>query len=235
MKKTIRAAAALGAAMIAGLALSGCPTQPIYPSTITPVYAATSSGSLYVYNGSSWTPYPSTDTGSTSLSSVVVSGSGSGALVFVGGTSGVSQFDGTTWTPLNSGLGTAPVNNLFLGSDLYAATAGGVSVLNVDLQSWTNDGTVPSVNGVFSLGPYTFVAADKLYVYNGTSQISGSPYLATSIISASTKVQSIFVDSYLDIVAGTDKGLAVLNAGSSTWSSNLLPVQHVGEWPMDGH
>jgi hypothetical protein len=218
-------AVGMGAVMIAGVALSGCPTQPSYPSTITPIYAAANSGGLWVYNGASWTNYTLASTSNT----VVVSGSGAGARAYVGGNgpTGVSQFDGTAWTPLAANLGSPPVNRLFLGSNLYAATSGGLSILNGD-GTWTNNGSVTPVLDVCSLGTYTFVAgggttgAAGLYVYNGAGLVGGTSIAPVTIVPTSTKVTAVFVDSIGDLIAGTDKGLAVQFAGTGPFVS-LLP------------
>ena len=216
MKRTIHSLLLLGAALCAALLLAGCPTQPTYSPTITPIYAATSAGSLYVYNGSTWS---STSPGVGGLTSVVVSGSGTAAWIFVGGSTGVSLSvnKGSSWTALASGLGSAPVNSLFLGSNLYAATSGGVSVLNSDQTTWTNSATVPSVNNVFHYGTYTYVAASSLYVYNGTGLVTS--YAASTVLAGSTVVRCVLVDSAFDVIAGTDKGVAVLYAGSSSFST----------------
>jgi hypothetical protein len=231
MRKTMRAAAATGAAMIAVLALAGCPTQPGYPSTITPIYAVTSGRGLFVYNGTSWTNYTNANTAtglrSTSLTSVVVSGSGSGATVFAGGNASVSQFDGKSWSQLTSGLGSTTVNRLFLGSGLYAATTGGLSILNGDGQTWSNNPAQSPVYDVFIDGNYTLVAAGTggaagLHIFNGTSLVgTTSP---GAIVPTSTTVQSVFVDFSGDLIVGTDKGLAVQYAGSASFSANVLPT-----------
>jgi hypothetical protein len=236
MKKPKYWVAVLGAAMIASLALSGCPTQPSYPATITPVYAATSGGGLFVYTGSAtWTNYTAAAGGlaSNNLTGVVVSGSGSGAQVFVGTSgSGVSGFDGSTWVTWKAanGLGGNTINRLVLGSTLYAATSGGVSTYNLDgsASAWTNDAgsganTYPSVNDVFSYGNYTYIAAGTgLFVVNGTGlEKNFTPVAVTG--AGSTAVQAVFVDFALDIIAGTDRGLAELYAGSTSFGANLLP------------
>jgi ligand-binding sensor domain-containing protein len=213
----MRTASALGAAFAAVLALSGCPVQPTYSSTITPIYAATGLGgtnpqTLFVYNGSSWS---STSVGSP-VNSIVVSGSGSGAVVLAGTNAGVSEFNGTSWTALNSGLGAAPVKGLVIGSNLYAATATGVSVLNADGQTWTNNGAVFPVNAVASAGTFTFVATNTgLRFFNGGAQTAS--YLAGV-------VQAVFVDPYLDVFAGTTTALSVWTTQTSSFSGNLLPT-----------
>ncbi len=157
----MHAAAAFSAAMIAGLALSGCPMQPSYSSTITPVYAATGTG-LSVFNGTGWTSYPFAN-----ASAVVVSGSGAGAVAYVGNnTGGVSQFIGTSRIA-TTGLAGSDIKRLFSGSSIFAATNAGVSILNSDGLTWTNYITAASVNDVFSSGTYTLVASGTgLYEYN---------------------------------------------------------------------
>jgi ligand-binding sensor domain-containing protein len=231
MRKTMHAAAALCAAMSVGFALSGCPTQPSYASTITPIYAATSANGLFVYNGTNWTNYTTANTGSglasSTLSSVVISSSGAGAIVLAGGNAGVSEFNGSAWAQLATGLGALPVNSLIIGTNLYASTAGGISILNADGTTWTNNGSVTPVNDVYSLGTYTFVAADAggLYVYNGTSQQAPSPYSPGTIVSGSGSVTAVVVDSSMDIFAGTDKGLGISGSAIGlSFGTNQLPV-----------
>jgi hypothetical protein len=151
----------LGAAFLS-VALSGCPVQPSYEPTITPVYAATDANGLYVYNGSSWTNYTASGgLASDSVNCVSVSGSGSGALVFAGTDAGVSYYNGASWSTWDTtdGLGGNTINDLFLYSNLYAATSGGVSVYNSDGSStaWTNDGSVSPAKDVFRYGTYTLV------------------------------------------------------------------------------
>ena len=237
MQKAIRAAA-LGAAMVAGLALSGCPVQPSYPSTITPVYAATQAGGLFVYNGTSWTNYTNANTGSglasSALSSVVVFGSGSGAVVLAGGNANVSQFNGTAWTQLTSGLGSAAVHRLVSGSNVYAATSGGLSILNSDGTTWTNNAAVGSANDVSTFGAYTYVAADTgLFVYNGTSLVGGAPIPRVTVLPGCTKVTAVFVDSLGDVIAGTDTGLAVQFGGAGLFISQLPGTPFVNQVTLD--
>jgi hypothetical protein len=217
MRKTIHAAAVFAAALAASLILAGCPLQPAYSPTITPIYAATSGNGLYVYDGTSWTNYPTTSTGN-GLTGVVVFGSGTGATVLAGGASGVAQFDGSTWTTLNSGLGTVPVHHLTLSSTLCASTDGGLSILNPD-GSWTNNGSVKPVNDAILVGTFTLVAgggtlgAPGLYIYSGTVQ-SGSAVAPTTIgPGGSTSVTSVFVDVFGELIAGTDAGFGIQSAG----------------------
>jgi hypothetical protein len=233
MRKALRPAAAFSAAMIACLALSGCPVQPTYPSTITPIYAATLAGGLFVYNGAAWTNYTNANTGtglkSTALNSVVVTGSGSGAVVLAGGNAGVSRFDGAAWSQLTTGLG-APtsVNRLFVGSNIYAATSSGLAILNGDGTTWTNNGSVTPVNDVFAVGTYTLVAGGGtvspagFYEYNGTGLVGGAAVSPGTIVGGSGSVTAVYADSLGDLIVGTNRGLAVQLAGSSSWTS-LLP------------
>jgi ligand-binding sensor domain-containing protein len=234
MKLSVKAAV-LGATLAAGLLLSGCPTQPSYSATITPIYVATSGNGLYVYSGAaSWTNYTVASTSfglsSDNLTSVVVSGSGAGAEIFVGDAAGVSGFNGTSWTSwtASNGLGSGTVNRLLIASSIYAATSGGLSVYNVDgsTPAWTNDtggGSYTSVKDVFTYGTYSYIAAAAagLFVLNGSSLETS--YLPNAVLSSSSSVQAVFVDSALDIIVGTNQGLAVLYAGSSTFSANYLP------------
>jgi ligand-binding sensor domain-containing protein len=225
MRKALHVGVAVGAVIGACCALSACPTQPSYSTTITPIYAATSLGGLFVFNGAAWTNYTNANTGSglasSTLNSVVISGSGAGAMVFAGGNAGVSEFNGTAWTQLTTGLGSLPVNSLLIGASLYASTAGGVSVLNGDGTTWTTSTTVTQVNDVFLAGTYTLVAANAgLFLYNGTT-LAGS-YTATQVLPLSTQVTCVFVDSLGDIIAGTNRGLAVLPAGGASFGANLL-------------
>jgi hypothetical protein len=215
------------------LAFTGCPMQSSFKSsTITPIYAATSSG-LYVYNGSTWTLYTVVNgLASSTVNCVVVSGSGAGASVYVGTPKGVSYTktlsSWTNWTSTSDGLGNAPVNKLFLGSSLLAATSGGVSTYGLDSSSvkWTNDTNFSSATTLFQYGTYSYIVGTKssttgLYIYNNTT-LKASPYTPSSILSGSALIQSIVVDSSLDVVAGTDTGCAILYSGGTSFQS-LLP------------
>ena len=227
MRKTMHAAAAFSAAVIAGLALSGCPMQPSYPSTITPIYAATSTG-LSVFNGTGWTSYPF-----AGASAVVVSGSGAGAVAYVGdNTGGVSQFIGTSRIA-TTGLAGSSIKRLFGGSSIFAATNAGVSILNSDGLSWTNYITAASVNDVFSSGTYTLVASGAgLSEYNNGVAV-GSTISPPTIVPLSATVTAVYVDSLGDIFAGTNKGFSVQNAGTSPWVPVLSVAATVNQITMD--
>jgi len=236
MMKSMMKATALGATLVAAILLSGCPTQPSYSSTLTPVYVATGANGLYVYSGSSWTNYTvaSTSSGlpSDNLSSLVVSGSGSGAEVFVGtSATGVAMFDGSAWTKWTNptdGLGSNTINRLLIASTLYAATANGLSAYNFDGSSplWTNDtgsgAAYTSIKDVFSYSTYTYIAADTagLFILNGTGV---ETHFAKTQILNSASVQAVYVDGSMDVIVGTDQGLSVLYYGSTSFSTNLLP------------
>jgi ligand-binding sensor domain-containing protein len=231
MKRIASPFGALCIATLLSLALAGCPTQASYKATITPIYAATDSG-LCVYNGSSWTTLTTTNgLASNTVNSVVVSGSGSGADVFVGTARGVSytNTNGSSWTnwTTSDGLGAAPTNRLFLGSNILAATNGGVSTYNSDGKPtlWTTETSVSPAKDVFAYGTYTYIvnaSGSSLYVYNGTSL--ENTFSTGTILAGSSAVNRVIVDSSLDIIAGTDTGLAALyyNKGALTSSGNLL-------------
>ena len=220
MSSMLRALAVIGACGILGITLCGCPVQPTYPATITPIYAATGSGSLLVYNGSSWTAHAA---GVGSLTSVAVSGSGSGAVAFVGGSGGVAELNGATWTSIS---GTGAVNALLIGSSLYAATSSGVSVLNADGTTWTSDPTAGPSNAIFTIGPFTYVASNSgLWEFNGTGVV-GSPgptVPLAHVVAGSAKVTAVIVDSALDVFAGTDQGLAIGTGSPLSFGTNQLP------------
>jgi hypothetical protein len=222
MRKTIHASLVIAVVAAASFILAGCPMQPSYPSTITPIYAATSANGLWVYNGSSWTNYTNANTGSglasTALTGVAVLGSGAGATALVAGNSGVSKFDGASWTQLGvaKGLGSATVNNLTSSASVLASTAAGLSILNPDVKGWTNT-SVGSVIDAFSSGTFTFIAVGaNLDEYNGTG-LAGS-VSASTILLGSASVKSVFVDPFGDLIVGTDTGLAMQLAGSASWS-----------------
>ena len=164
MRKTIHAAAAFAAVFAASFVLAGCPLQPTYPSTITPIYAATSANGLYVYDGASWTNYTNANTfsglASDSLIGVAVLGSGAGATVLAGSSGGVSEFDGTNWTQ-TTGLGTGTISRLTASGNIYASTSGGLCILNPGGTTWTLDTAVTPVDA-FSIGAYTLVAASVM-------------------------------------------------------------------------
>ena len=204
--------------LLSTLALGGCPGPATYPPTITPIYAATSAG-LYVFDGTTWNNITTANgLPSNNLTSVVVSGSGSGAEVFVGSSGGVSFSSGSTWSTWVSatdGLGSDIVNSLFFGStSFYAATNGGLSSYNFDgsSPSWTNNAALGAINAVSVFGGYTYVAANSLHVFNGTQQEAGTPYPAGSIVTTATRVTAVLVDASQDVFAGTDQGLNVMNA-----------------------
>jgi hypothetical protein len=205
----------LSAAVFLSLALAGCPMQPTFAPTITPIYAATDAG-LEVYDGTKWTNYTTANgLASSNITSVVVSGSGSGATVFAGtAANGISISNGSTWSTwtISSGLGSDTINGLFLGSSLYAATPGGLSVYNFD-GTWTT-GVIPA-NDVFVLGSFTYAAGTQLSIYNGTALETS--FSANAIVPTGTKVNAVIVDPYGDIFAATDKGLNVLPGGSSSF------------------
>ena len=208
--------------MTACLALAGCPAQPSYPSTITPIYAATRAGYLWVYDGTGWT---GNSAGGITGTSIVVDGSGSTAQLFAATVAGVSEYQGGSWKAL-SNPAAAPVKSLTIGTNLFAGGGGGVSVLNADGSTWSNDVSVANVNSVVSLGSFTYAAARSgLYVYNGTSV--AATYTPSQVLGTSTTVTSVFVDSSGDIIAGTDTGLAVLYdspTGSGNFASLGLPA-----------
>jgi ligand-binding sensor domain-containing protein len=223
----MRMAMRIAVVAAACLALGGCPMQSMYPSTITPVYATAGAGGLWVHNGTSWANYGGT------FNTVVVAGSGSFARAYVGGTGGVSRLSGGAWTPLTTGLGTPAVNRLYGESNLYAATAAGLAVLNSDGTSWTNNTTVANINDVFTYGSTTYVAADSgLVVYRGPNLVGSTP--AGTLLATSTKVTAVFVDFAGDLFVGTNKGLVVELAGTTSFGANRLPGgTQVNQMAMD--
>jgi hypothetical protein len=248
MRTTIRAAALCGA-LSAVLVISGCPAQPTYPSTITPIYAATAGNGLFVYNGSSWTNYTVANSApnfvSDTLSSVVVIGSGTNAQVFVGSSnSGISAFNGSSWFKWtnSSGLGSNTINRLLVGSTIYAATGSGLAAYNTDGSStpWTNDTgstyAFAAVNDVFVSGSYTYIAAaaSGLIIDNGAGSEARvtAATLAAAGLTGTTSVTAVFVDGYGNLIVGTNTGLAVRYAGASTWTV-LQAGPHVSQLRMD--
>lgn len=225
-------------AILMVLALAGC-TEAAYPPTITPIYAATTAG-LAIFDGTSWRTITTADgLPSNALTSLVVMGSGSGAEAIVGTAgSGISVWKSSyrgTWTAAGDGLGSDTVNGLFLGSTLLAATAGGMSTYAMDGSSpaWTNSSAIAPVAAVFSLGSQTWVAADKLYIYNGTTQEAQSPVAPGTIVPTSTSVTAVFVDSSLDVFAGTNQGLGVIVPGGTSFTSLLPGPAAVNALAMD--
>ena len=227
MRRIVVRMSAVFAMVIFSFTLAGCPTQASYPSTITPIYAATNLG-LEVYDGTSWKNYTTANgLASNNVTSVVVSGSGSGAVVFVGtAANGISYSTGSTWSTwtIANGLGSNVINNLFLTSNLYAATSSGLSIYNYDSSAplWTTSILgASSINGVNQYGGYTYIAADKLYIYNGTEPRTS--YAANLIVASSSIVTAVIVDSNMDIIAATDKGVAFLGYGASSFVTLSLP------------
>jgi len=213
MQRFLLSFGSLFAAALLCLGMAGCPTQAGYQSTITPIYAATNNG-LWVFDGTSWRQYTAATMGiglaTDPATSVVVSGSGTGAEVFVATSKGVSYTNNnastwTNWAGGAAGLGAAPVNRLFLGSDIYAATTGGLSVLN-DLSAWTTDAVPGSANDVYCNGSFTFVGTNAgLYVYNGTGFTHYTTLSTPSI--PNNSVTAVVGYSSSAIYAGTTTGL----------------------------
>ena len=203
------------------LGLAGC-TAPAFPPTITPIYATTTTG-LQVFNGTTWSASTTVNGLPTNnLTSLLVIGSGAGAEVIAGTASGgVSLWDGKTWGTwtTNDGLGSNAVNGLFLGPSLFAATASGLSTLAQDGSSpaWTTSLPGTPISAVYAQGSQTWVAADKLYVFNGSTQEAQSPFAPSAIVAGSTKVTAVFVDSVEDVFAGTDAGLGALSPGAGSF------------------
>jgi len=227
MHKAMRSIGCCLTALFLAFAFSGCPMQANYPSTITPIYAGTDAG-LWVFNGSKWNQYTTTNgLGSNSVLSVVVSGSGRWAEIYAGTSAGVSYFNGSSWSSISTGLGAGSVYELFLGRNLYAATAAGLSVLNLDGTSWTLAPLPASSTCIYPYNTYLYVAtADGLFIYNENTLINAnSPtFTPTQILGSSTHVTAILIDSNQDIIAGTDKGLAIQYSGSTTFTTLGLPT-----------
>jgi ligand-binding sensor domain-containing protein len=229
MKRIIYYIAIICASAFIALALAACPTQASYQPTITPIYAATNAG-LWVYNGSSWAQFTtSSGLASDTVNSVVVSGSGSGADVFVGTASGISHTNTsaaswTNWAGGSGGLGTSPVNRLFFGSNIYAATTGGLSVLN-NLSSWTNDSGPGSSNDVFCYGSFIFVGTNTgLYVYNGPGY---TRYTTTSIPALpNNAVTAVIGYSASVIYVGTTTGLYTFNGSAFSAVAGITASIH---------
>ncbi len=126
-------------------------------------------------------------------------------------------------------MGAGAINSLFFGSTgFYAAGAGGLSSYNFDgsSPSWTTNTTITTaaINGVYVFGSYTYVAADQLYVFNGTKQEAGTPYAPLNIVAVagSTTVTAVMVDSNQDVFAATNKGLNVLYSGTTAFPSTPI-------------
>jgi ligand-binding sensor domain-containing protein len=221
MKQPTKSSIVFIAGALLCLSLASCPKEASYPSTITPIYAATDSG-LLVYNGSGWTNYTASNVlASNNLSSVAVSGSGSEAEVFAGSDAGISYFDGSTcetWTTSN-GLGGNTVNGLFLGTGLCAATEGGISMYEPSSDTWTNDTSCPAANCVYKYGRFTFVGTDSgLYVYNGTSLLK---HYTTGEGLASDTVNAVIGYSASNIYAGTSSGLSAYDSSTGKFKTKL--------------
>ncbi len=207
----------VGALVALSLLLAACPLQPTYPATITPIYVATATTGLYVYNGTSWS---STIGGGSALTSVVVSGSGSGAEVFVGGGAGLWYSYKGVWY---QGFSSPAVNGITLGSTIYAATATGISTLDAGGTSWTATSVGSAVRQVFVWGSFVYAAADTtgLMTYNNTG---GATTIAPgSVVTGSSAVTSVALDSYGDLFVGTDKGLGISAGTAYSFPANQLP------------
>jgi hypothetical protein len=228
MKNAIRPTVILGPAIAVALLLAGCPAQPDYPSTITPIYAATSTGGLFLFNGSAWTSVTTANgLASNNLTSLAVIGSGPEATVFVGtSAAGISASGGSSWVTWDAtdGLGSDTIHRLLFSSTVYAATSNGLSLYNTDgsTPAWTTDrgSTYPftTVNDVFAYGSYTYIAAGAtgLIIDNVTG--SESKVAPGSIVGGATSVTAVFVDYAGDLIVGTNAGLAVQYVGSTSWS-----------------
>ncbi len=195
------------------LALSGCPNLPNYPPTVTPIYAATSSG-LSIYNGAAWTTY-STSSGlpSATVNGLAVAGNGSSAPIFAATGSGISLSlsGGSSWTTALSGVRIASV---FIGNEFYAATPTGVDA-SVNGESWfAMSGSPANANCLFAVGSTVYAATSAgLSIYNGVA------WTTTTSGLASDTVNGVFVDADSYVYAATESGLSVFNG--SSWATYL--------------
>ena len=220
------------------IALASCTTETSYPPTITPIYAGTDSG-LYVFDGSAWTHYQKATSGlaSDTVTSLVASGSGAGARIYIGTSNGVCRKLGSQWTSFTTaeGLGGNAVKSLFIDSTVYAASSGGLSSYNED-GTWTNDPTIPSINDFCRIDSFAIVAADSgLYRYNGTSLMSSYPIAPGTLIAGSTKVRTVIVDYQQNIYVGTDAGLAIEYADSILADLGLPAGSDVNDLCLDSN
>ncbi len=208
--RAMHPAAALATVVAAVSGLVGCPVQPSYPSTITPIYALTAS-TLYVNNGSGWTTLTP---GAGNGNGVVVFGSGSGATIYVSGTTSVRMFNGSSWSTVLA----AAVTRLTSSAGVYASAGAGLSLLNPDGTTWTTNGSVTTATDAFSFSPYTFVTLGtaSLDYFNGTA-MNGSTN--TPLTPGVGNLASVCVDALGDVAVGGASGLGVLFAGTSSWIS----------------
>jgi hypothetical protein len=197
------------------LALASCSDQkPTYPATVTPVYAATAGSGLFIWDGLGWRQKTMASTGpgglaSDNLRSVVVGGSGSKAIVYLGtADAGIARFDGYAWSTWGSAdLGSNDVRSLFLGNGLSAATSAGVATYDAnEAGTWTSDARVAGATTIFKYGRFTFVgtAADGLYVF---TNIGLAKHFTTADGLASNAVKAVLGYSLDEIYVGTDQGL----------------------------
>ncbi len=188
----------------------------VWTSTPTSAYAVGEFGSVYRWDGTSWTrqSIPTTATLET-----VWSPSANDA--FVGGDNGlIMRFNGTTWTTMTTPT-TASIYNIWGSSatDVWAVTAGG-EVLRYNGTTWTISTTASQpLWTVYGVSPTQIVVAGENGVvlrYNGSTW--------TALPSPSTGTQSgVWMTSASDIYAVGANGAGTLGAAfnfnGTAWSS----------------
>ena len=84
-----------------------------------------------------------------------------------------------------------------------------------------------TISSVYIFGSYTYVAAGTtgLDVYNGTGiefQPTPPSFTPSAIVTGSTKVNAVIVDSNQDVIAATDNGLNILYSGTSSFQATPI-------------
>jgi len=194
----------------------------------TTMYAATSAGlSVSQNGGSSWVTM---GFAGNAVNSVAAITSGSYVTVYAATNSGlfVTSDGGTTWTP--TGLIGTQVNGVYIsGTDIYAATTGGVAIYNGTIWTPVSFATLAdpldtAATGIYAVGTSVYASTNaglSISSDGGTTwtQATGLP---------SNNILAVFDDGINVYAATADQGLAVAsNASPTTWTtyntSNGLP------------
>ena len=208
----IHALSTAGLACLA-LSLAGCNPAALPgvggPSAID-IYAATAAGvSVSLTGGSSWSTIGSL----ANVNSIVAVSSGSYVSLYAGTNTGLFlSTDGATWTTM---LPSVQINDVFVSTNVYAATSAGVSIYDGTWTTYSSLGTGSSnVQGIYFDGTNIYAATSAgLSISNS----GGSAWSAYAAGLPSTNVLCVFDDG-TNVYAGTDQGLAETpNASLPAW------------------
>jgi hypothetical protein len=185
----------------------------VWGSTGSDVYAVGSSGTIFHYDGTSWTNISSVT--NQSLSDIWGS---SGSDVFAVGGGTILHYDGTSWMSMSSGAGDS-LSGVWgsSGNDVFVVGGSG-TVLHYDGNNWTtvNTGLAFSLRDVWGSSSHDVFAAGssgRIAHFDGVqwSEMSGGPY--AEVLSA------VWGSSGSDVYAVGD---AILHYDGQSWS-NVMP------------